>query len=200
MRVIISYIWMWIVISFLGFFLTPAVESWGESGIRTLQSNGLFMQYPSDLTPMSASSRKKIQGMLNQQLRGMGNTQVSVIAVDVLLHLPAFRVMIAKEQFVDAPTPRYLIKERKHFLAEAQKRGMIQSYGEIKETTIGTHSAIEFRDLDKGTQGFGDRVRIICGKDTWNISFTGSTRETYEQYRGHVTTIMNSLKVLEACQ
>ena len=96
-------------------------NSWGESGIRTLQSNGLSFQYPSDLKPMNASSTKKIQGMLNQQLQGMGNTQVSVIAVDVLLHLPAFRVMIAKEQFVDAPTPAYLIKERKHFLAEAQK-------------------------------------------------------------------------------
>ena len=199
MKTATPYIWMWLVISFLGWSLVTAEGSLGASEIRTHQSNGLSFQYPPDLKPMSSASTKKIQAMLNQQLQGMGNTRVSVIAVDVLLHLPAFRVMIAKEQFVTVPTPAYLIKERKQFLAEAQKRGVIRSYGEIKEARLAAHSAIEFRDLDKGTQGFGDRVRILCGKDTWNISFTGSSRETYEKYRGHVKQIMNSMKVLEAC-
>ncbi|MCA9472309.1 MAG: hypothetical protein MRJ96_03235 [Nitrospirales bacterium] len=173
--------------------------SFGESGFLDFKNNGLSFQYPSHLKLMNSTSTRKIQHMLNQQLQGMGNTQVSVVALDVLLNLPAFRVMIAKERFLTAPTPDYLIEERKHFLHEAQQRGMVQSYGAIKKTRIAGHPAIEFHDLDQGAQGYGSRVRILCGKDTWNISFTGSSSHTYRQNQEAVTQIINSMTVLETC-
>ncbi len=199
MKTINSFSSLLIAITFVGLSLANTMSSFGEDGLRKYEGNGLSFQYPSDLKPMGPSSTKKIQSMLNQQLQGMGNTQVSVIALDVLLDLPAFRVMIAKERFVTKPTPTYLIEERKHFLTEAQKRGMIKSFGEIKETKTAAYTAIEFRDLDKGPQGYGSRVRILCGKDTWNVTFTGSSREAYEKYQGHRKQILNSVAVSETC-
>ncbi|MGB0911107.1 MAG: hypothetical protein ACPGYT_12160 [Nitrospirales bacterium] len=189
----------WVTVMMVALLLTSAIEVFGKDGLRKYESHGLSFQHPSDLKAMKPASTKQIQGILNQQLRNMGNTQVSVIALDVLLDLPAFRVMIAKEQFTKKPSPSYLIEERKHFLAEAQKRGLIQSYGEIKETQISTYSAIEFRDLDKGTQGYGSRVRILCGKDTWNFTFSGSNRKTYEQHQSHIQQIMQSVVLPETC-
>ncbi|GJL66880.1 MAG: hypothetical protein NPIRA05_18510 [Nitrospirales bacterium] len=179
--------------------LTTAPESYADNDLQKYDNHGLRFHYPSNLKPMGAASTKKIQGMLNQQLHGMGNTQVSVIALDVLLDLPAFRVMIAKERFVTEPTPGYLIEERQHFLTEAQQRGMITSYGQITETTIAGHSAIEFLDLDKGPQGYGSRVRILCGKDTWNITFTGQNRDVYQHYQNRVHQILRSVVIAETC-
>jgi len=190
---------LWVSLFVVGLALTTASGSWADDALRTYDQHGLSFHYPSNLKPMGPTSTKKIQGMLNQQLHGIGNTQVSVIALDVLLDLPTFRVMIAKERFVTEPTPRFLIEERQHFLAEAQKRGMVTSYGEITETTIAGHSAIEFRDLDKGTQGYGSRVRILCGKDTWNVTFTGQNRDVYQKYQNHVNQMLNSVAISETC-
>ncbi|WP_447970475.1 hypothetical protein [Nitrospira sp. M1] len=193
-----STLWFSIIVTAVS--LTTAVGSFADDTLRKYENHGLSFHHPSTLKLMGPGSTKKIQGMLNQQLHGMGNTQVSVIALDVLLDLPAFRVMIAKERFVTEPTPRYLIEERQHFLAEAQKRGMVTSYGKITETTIAEHSAIEFRDLDKGAQGYGSRVRILCGKDTWNITFTGQNQDTYQKFQNHITQIMESIVISETCQ
>ncbi len=190
---------LWVTTMMVALFLTSAVGVFGKDGLRKYESHGLSFQHPANLKAMKPASTKQIQGILNRQLRNMGNTQVSVVALDVLLDLPAFRVMIAKEQFTKEPSPSYLIKERKHFLAEAQKRGLIQSYGEIKETKVSTYSAIEFRDLDKGAQGYGSRVRILCGKDTWNFTFSGSNRKTYEQHQSHIEHIMNSVVLPKTC-
>ena len=184
-----------LIILTLGF----TVGSLGKNALLDYTNNGLSFQYPPHLKPMSSASTKKIRDMLNKQLHGMGNTQVTVVALDVLLNLPAFRVMIAKERFVTAPTPDYLIKERRHFLKEAQQKGMVQSYGAINQTTIAGHVAVEFNDLDKGAQGYGSRVRILCGKDTWNISFTGSSPSTYKQHQEAVSQIINSMTVLDNC-
>ncbi len=179
--------------------LATTISSFGESGIRKYENHGLVFQYPSALQAMKPASTKKIQGMLNKQLQSMGNTQVSVVALDVLLNLPTFRVMIAKERFEKVPTPGYLIEERKHFLTEAKKRGMIKSYGGIKETKIAGLSAIEFQNLDQGSQGYGSRVRILCGKNTWNFTFSGNSRESYEKYRGDIQRIMRSVSISENC-
>ncbi|MDH5427463.1 MAG: hypothetical protein OEZ57_05430 [Nitrospirota bacterium] len=148
---------------------------------------------------MSPKSTDKIQGMLNQQLQGIGNTQVSVVGLDVLLNLPAFRVMIAKEQFKIVPTPEYLIQERAKFLTEAQMRGGVDSYGAMKPLTINGHSAIEFHDVDKGARGYSSSVRLLCGKDTWHITFTGSTKATYQQYRLQIERIMQSMSLVDHC-
>ena len=187
------------LIALLLVHLVLSVESFGESRLSDYKNNGLSFRYPLTLKPMSSLSTTKIQAMLNQQLQDMGNTQVSVVALDVLLNLPAFRVMIAKERFLKPPTAGYLIKEREHFLKEAQQRGIIQSYGIIKEGTIAGHSAVEFHDLNKGPQGYGSRVRILCGKDTWNISFTGSNESTYQQNQDAIRQIINSMTIQETC-
>ncbi|WP_454064347.1 hypothetical protein [Candidatus Nitrospira salsa] len=199
MKTLNPYAVLWFCLFVVGLSLTTAGESIADNDLQKYENHGLSFHYPSNLKPMGPASTKKIQGMLNQQLHGIGNTQVSVIALDVLLDLPAFRVMIAKERFVTEPTPRFLIEERQHFLVEAQKRGMVTSYGEIKETTIAGHSAIKFLDLDKGTQGYGSRARILCGKDTWNITFTGQSRDAYQQYQNHVTQMLNSVAISETC-
>ena len=148
---------------------------------------------------MSPKSTDKIQGMLNQQLQGIGNTQVSVVGLDVLLNLPAFRVMIAKEKFVSVPTPEYLIEERGKFLTEAQMQGGVDSYGEMKPVTINGYSAIEFHDVDKGTRGYSSSVRLLCGKDTWHLTFTGSTKATYQQYRPQIERMTQSMSLVDQC-
>ncbi|GJL53744.1 MAG: hypothetical protein NPIRA02_08760 [Nitrospirales bacterium] len=191
---------LWLSIIFVTVSLTTTENILANDTIRKYENHGLSFHHAANLKLLGPASTKKIQGMLNQQLHGMGNTHVSVIALDVLLDLPAFRVMIAKERFVTEPTPSYLIEERQHFLAEAQQRGMVTSYGKIIETTISGHSAIEFQDLDKGPQGYGSRVRILCGKDTWNITFTGQNKDTYRQYQDHITQIKNSVAISEPCQ
>ena len=91
--------------------------------MRKHESGGLSFQYSSDLKIMSASSAEKIRSMLNAQMKDMGNSQSSVIALDVLLDLPAFRVLISKERFVAEPTPGYLIQEKEYFFVEAKKTG-----------------------------------------------------------------------------
>ena len=171
----------------------------GQSGWQSFQNHGLALSYPSEWKRMSPKSTDKIQGMLNQQLQGIGNTQVSVVGLDVLLNLPAFRVMIAKEQFKIVPTPEYLIQERAKFLTEAQMRGGVDSYGEMKPLTINGHSAIEFHDVDKGARGYSSSVRLLCGKDTWHITFTGSTKATYQQYRLQIERIMQSMSLVDHC-
>ncbi len=190
---------LWALLILLGISLTMPLNSMAEIKLQHFENNGLSFQYPSDLHAMKRASTKQIQEMLNQQLRGMGNKQVSVVALDVLLNLPAFRVMIAKERFTKEPSSSYLIEERKFFLTEAQKRGMVKSYGDINEIMIGTYAAIEFRDLDKGAQGYGSRVRVLCGKDTWNFTFSGNSRESYAQHQGHITQILNSVVLPKSC-
>jgi hypothetical protein len=149
---------------------------------------------------MSSSSAEKIRNMLNAQMKGMGNSQSSVIALDVLLNLPAFRVLISKERFVADPTPPYLIQEKKYFFAEAKKRGAINSYGIIQEKRIAGYPTIEFKDIDKGAQGYGSNVTILCGMDTWNLSFTGSNQENYENHRDHRNQILSSIEVSGTCK
>lgn len=198
MRKAISTIfYVTIVIGILVFSL-PTIGM-GQSGWQPFQNHGLALSYPSDWKRMSPKSTDKIQGMLNQQLQGIGSTQVSVIGLDVLLNLPAFRVMIAKEQFVSVPSPEYLIEERGKFLTEAQMRGGVDSYGEMKPLTINGHSAIEFHDVDKGARGYSSSVRLLCGKDTWHITFTGSTKATYQQYRPQIERLMQSMALVEQC-
>ena len=171
----------------------------GKSGWQPFQNHGLTFSYPSEWKRMSPKSTDTIQEMLNQQLQGIGNTQVSVIGLDVLLNLPAFRVMIAKEQFVSVPSMESLIEERGKFLSEAQMRGGVNSYGEMKPITINGHSAIEFQDVDKGARGYSSSVRLLCGKDTWHITFTGSTKATYQKYRPQIERMMQSLSLVDPC-
>ena len=171
----------------------------GENSWQSFQNHGLTLSYPSEWKRMSPKSTDKIQGMLNEQLQGIGNTQVSVVGLDVLLNLPAFRVMIAKEQFVSVPSSENLIKERGKFLAEAQMQGGVDSYGEMKPLTINGHSAIEFLDVDKGARGYSSSVRLLCGKDTWHVTFTGSTKTTYQEYRPLIEEIMQSMSLVDQC-
>ena len=179
----------------------PSVKaSFGESGLRKHESGGLSFQYSSDLKIMSSSSAEKIRSMLNAQMKGMGNLQSSVIALDVLLDLPAFRVLISKERFVAEPTPHYLIQEKEYFFAEAKKRGAINSYGQIQEKKRNGFPTIEFKDIDKGAQGYGSNFTILCGMDTWNFSFTGNNRENYEKHGDQMNQIMNSIEISGTCQ
>ncbi len=171
----------------------------GKDGWQPFQNNGLALSYPSEWKRMSPKSTEKIQGMLNQQLQGMGNTQVSVVGLDVLLNLPDFRVMIAKEQFETVPTPEYLIEERGKFLTEAKMRGGVDSYGQMKPLTINGHSAIEFHDVDKGARGYSSSIRLLCGKDTWHITFTGSTKATYQEYRSQIEHMKQSMALVRQC-
>ena len=171
----------------------------GNSGWLPFQNHGLVLSYPSEWKRMSPKSTEKIQGMLNKQLQVMGNTQVSVVGLDVLLNLPAFRVMIAKERFEVIPTPDSLIQERKQFLKKAQMQGGVQSYGEMTSLTINGHPAIDFQDVDKGVQGYSSSVRLLCGKDTWHITFTGSTKSTYQEYRSRIERIVQSMSLVEQC-
>ncbi len=186
-----------IVIGILIFSLPTACM--GQSGWQPFQNHGLALSYPAEWKRMSPKSTDKIQGMLNQQLQGIGNTQVSVIGLDVLLNLPAFRVMIAREQFISIPTPEYLIEERGKFLTEAQMQGGVNSYGEMKPVTINGYSAIEFHDVDKGARGFSSSVRLLCGKDTWHITFTGSTKTTYQEYRSQIERMKQSMSLVDQC-
>lgn len=172
----------------------------GKNGWQQFQNYGLVFFYPSDWKRMSPKSTDKIQGMLNQQFLEMGNTEVSVVGLDVLLNLPAFRIMITKERFASVPSPDYLIQERGKFLAEAEMRGGVQSYGEMKSLTINGHSAIEFQDVDKGAQGYSSSVRLLCGKDTWHITFTGNTKTTYQEYRPQIERIVRSMAFVEQCE
>ncbi len=194
---IFAFFYLAIVIGML--VLSLPTIGMGKDAWQPFQNNGLALSYPSEWKRMSPKSTEKIQGMLNQQLQGMGNTQVSVIGLDVLLNLPDFRVMIAKEQFVSIPTPEYLIEEREKFLAEAQMRGGVDSYGEMKPVTINGHSAIEFHDEDKGARGYSSSVRLLCGKDTWHITFTGSTKATYQEYRLQIEHIKQSMALVRQC-
>ncbi len=180
--------------------LSLPTTSMGKSDWQQFKNHGLVLSYPSEWKRMSPKSTDKIQAMLNQQLQGIGNTQVSVIGLDVLLNLPAFRVMIAKEQFVSVPSPEYLIEERGKFLTEAQMQGGVDSYGKMKLLTINGHSAIEFHDVDKGTRGYSSSVRLLCGKDTWHITFTGSTKSTYQEYRPQIERMMQSMFLLDQCE
>ncbi len=196
-KTIFTFPYLAIVIGMLVFLLPTT--GMGQSDWQVFQNHGLAMSYPSEWKRMSPKSTDKIQGMLNQQLQGIGNTQVSVIGLDVLLNLPAFRVMIAKEQFVSVPTPEYLIEERGKFLKEAQMRGGVDSYGAMKPLTINGHSAIEFHDVDKGARGYSSSVRLLCGKDTWHITFTGSTKSTYHEYRPQIERMMQSMSLVDHC-
>ena len=171
-----------------------------DSGLRTYENHGLRFRHPAELKLMGSASSKKIQGMLNQQFQQMGQTQVAVVGLDVLLNLPAFRVMITKEQFETAPAPDFLIKEREKFLKEAQMRGGVQSFGEMKRLTINGQAAIEFHDEDKGARGYSSSVRILCGKDTWHITFTGSTKATYQDYRPQIERMMQSMSLVDQCE
>ena len=170
-----------------------------QSDWQPFQNHGLAFSYPSEWKRMSPKSTDKIQGMLNQQLQGIGNTQVSVIGLDVLLNLPAFRVMIAKEKFVSVPTQEYLIEERGKFLTEAQMQGGVDSYGEMTPVTINGYSAIEFHDVDKGARGYSSSVRLLCGKDTWHVTFTGSTKATYQEYRPQIELMIQSMSLVDQC-
>ena len=172
----------------------------GKSGWQQFQNHGLALSYPSEWKRMSPKSTHKIQGMLNQQFLEMGNTEVSVVGLDVLLNLPVFRIMITKERFASVPSPDYLIKERGKFLAEAKMRGGVKSYGEMKPLTINGHSAIEFQDVDKGAQGYSSSVRLLCGKDTWHITFTGNTKAAYQQYYSKIEQIVHSMSLVEQCE
>ena len=179
----------------------PTVQnSFGESGLRKYERGGLSFHYPFDLKSLNASSTEKIRQMLNANMKGMGNTQSSVIALDVLLHLPAFRVLISKERFVADPTPPYLIKDKKYFLDEGKKQGGIISYGTIQEKKIAGYPTIEFKDINKGAQGYGTNVTILCGRDTWNFAFTGSNQKNHEMYRDHMNQIVNSIEILGTCE
>lgn len=197
MKAISTIFYVTIVIGILVFSL-PTIGM-GQSGWQPFQNHGLALSFPSAWKRMSPKSTDKIQGMLNQQLQGIGNTQVSVIGLDVLLNLPAFRVMIAKEQFVSVPSPEYLIEERGKFLTEAQVRGGVDSYGEMKPLTINGHSAIEFHDVDKGARGYSSSVRLLCGKDTWHITFTGSSKATYQEYRPQIERMKQSMSLVDQC-
>ncbi len=199
MKKVIFPILSLVVISGMLFVFLPN-SSIGQSGWQHFQNHGLELSYPSEWKRMSPKSTDKIQGMLNQQLQGMGNTQVSVVGLDVLLNLPDFRVMIAKEQFENIPTPDYLIKEREKFLAEAQMRGGVDSYGAMKSLSINGHSAIEFQDVDKGARGYSSSIRLLCGKDTWHITFTGSTKSTYQEYRPLIERMTQSMSLIEPCK
>jgi len=179
--------------------LSLSTTSMGQSGWQPFQNHGLALSYPSEWKRMSPKSTDKLQGMLNEQLQGIGTTQVTVIGLDVLLNLPAFRVMIAKERFEIVPSPDYLIKERGKFLAEAKLQGSVQSYGEMKALTINGHSAIEFHDVDNGARGYSSSVRLLCGMDTWHITFTGSTKATYQQYRPQIERMMQSMSLVDQC-
>lgn len=172
----------------------------GQSGWQTFHNHGLALSYPPEWKRMSPKSTHKLQGMLNQQFSEMGNAEVSVVGLDVLLNLPEFRVMITKERFVSAPSPDYLIKEREKFLAEAKIRGGVQSFGEMKLLTINGQPAIEFQDVDKGARGYSSSVRILCGKDTWHVTFTGSTKATYQEYRLQIERMMQSMALVEQCE
>ncbi len=200
MGIIKSFVIVWSVVICMGLALFTAKNSFGESGLLKYESGGLSFQYPPNLKLMNSSSTEKIRNMLNTQMKGMGNTQSSVIALDVLLDLPAFRVLISKERFVADPTPPYLIKEKKYFFAEAQKRGAIHSYGAIQEKRIAGYPTIEFKDIDKGAQGYGSNVTILCGRDTWNFSFIGNNRVNYERHWEHMNQIVNSIEVSGACE
>ena len=180
--------------------LPTAKNSFGESGLRQYKRDGLSFQYPSDLQALNASSTEKIRQMLNTNMKQMGNTQSSVIALDVLLKLPAFRVLISKERFVADPTPPYLIKEKKYFLDEGKKQGAVISYGPIHETKIAGYPTIEFTDINKGAQGYGTNVTILCGRDIWNLAFTGSNRDNHETYRDHINQIVNSIEISGTCE
>ena len=171
----------------------------GKSGWQEYQNHGLVLSYPSEWKRMSPKSTHKIQGMLNQQFLEMGNTEVSVVGLDVLLNLPVFRIMITKERFASVPSPDYLIKERGRFLTEVKMRGGVKSYGEMKPLTINGHSAIEFQDVDKGAQGYSSSIRLLCGKDTWHITFTGSTKATYQEYRPQIERMMQSMSLVDQC-
>jgi hypothetical protein len=184
----------------MGLALTSVKSSFGESGLRKYESGELSFRYSSDLKSLNSSSTEKIRNMLNTQMKGMGNTQSSVIALDVLLDLPAFRVLISKERFVADPTPPYLIQEKKYFFAEAKKRGAINSYGIIQEKRIAGYPTIEYKDIDKGAQGYGSNVTILCGRETWNFSFIGSNQENYENHRDHMNQIVNSIEVSGTCK
>ncbi len=198
MRKAISTIfYLTIVIGML--VLSLPVTGMGKNGWQSFHNHGLALSYPSEWKRMSLKSTDKIQGMLNQQLQDMGNTQVSVIGLDVLLNLPDFRVMIAKEQFLSVPSPEYLIEERGKFLAEAQMRGGVDSFGAMKPLTINGHSAIEFHDVDKGAHGYSSSVRLLCEKDTWHITFTGSTKATYQEYRPQIERLMQSMSLVDQC-
>ena len=179
--------------------LSLSATGMAQSGWQSFQNHGLSLSYPSEWKRMGPKSTDKIQGMLNQQLQGMGNTQVSVIGLDVLLNLPDFRVMIAKEQFVSVPSPEYLIEERGKFLTEAKMRGGVDSYGDMKPLTINGHSAIEFHDVDKGARGYSSSVRLLCGRDTWHVTFTGSTKATYQEYRPQIEQVMQSMSLVGRC-
>jgi hypothetical protein len=154
----------------------------GKSGWQQFQNHGLALSYPSEWKRMSPKSTHKIQGMLNQQFLEMGN------------------IMITKERFASVPSPDYLIKERGKFLAEAKMRGGVKSYGEMKPLTINGHSAIEFQDVDKGAQGYSSSVRLLCGKDTWHITFTGNTKAAYQQYYPKIEQIVHSMSLVEQCE
>ena len=117
---------VWFFVICIGWALFSVKSSFGESGLQKYESDGLAFRYSSALVLMSSSSAEKIRIMLNAQMKGMGNSQSSVIALDVLLNLPAFRVLISKERFVADPTPPYLIQEKTYFFAEAKKRGAIK--------------------------------------------------------------------------
>ncbi len=171
-----------------------------DSGLRTYENHGLRFLHPAELKLMGSASSRKIQGMLNQQFQQMGNTQVAVVGLDVLLNLPVFRVMITKEQFEIAPAPDFLIKEREKFLKEAQRRGGVNSYGEMKPLTINGHSAIEFQDVDKGARGYSSSIRLLCGTDTWHVTFTGSTKVTYQEYRPQIEQMIQSLSLIGQCE
>ena len=200
MRIIRLFVTVWFVAICMGLALPTVKSSFGESGLRKHESGGLSFQYSSDLKIMSSSSAEKIRTMLNAQMQGMGNSQSSVIALDVLLDLPAFRVLISKERFVAEPTPQYLIQEKKYFFAEGKKRGGINSYGKIQEKSLAGYPTIEFKDIDKGAQGYGSNFTILCGRDTWNFSFTGNNRENYENHRDHMNQIMGSIEVSGTCK
>ena len=172
----------------------------GQSGWLPFHNHGLALSYPSEWKRMSPKSTDKLQGMLNQQFLEMGNTEVSVVGLDVLLNLPVFRIMITKERFASIPSPDYLIKERGKFLAEAKMRGSVQSYGEMKALTINGHSALEFHDVDKGARGYSSSVRLLCGMDTWHITFTGNTKATYQEYRPQIERIVHSMALVEPCE
>ena len=189
-----------VVVLCLGMSLPMAENSFGESSLRTYESGGLSFQYPPTLRPLQSSSAEKIRNMINSQMKSMGNTQSSVIALAVLLDQPTFRVLISKERFVAEPTPHYLIKEKKYLFAEAQKRGGINSYGAIQEAQITGHPTIEFKDIDKGPQGYGSNLTILCGRDTWNFSFFGNDRGNYENHYDVVKQIMSTIEVSGICE
>ena len=200
MRIIRLFVTVWFVAICVGLALPTIKNSFGESGLQQYESGGLSFRYSSDLKIMSSSSAEKIRNILNAQMKGMGNSQSSVIALDVLLDLPAFRVLISKERFVAEPTPHYLIQEKEYLFGEAKKRGSMHSYGKIQEKSIAGYPAIEFKDIDKGAQGYGSNFTILCGMDTWNFSFIGDRRENYEKRWDHMNQIMGSIEVSGTCK